>query len=440
MLTQPSPHAQAEPERPGAAPEPIPDQETLQVTRAKVREILDRSHAFRQLPPEERRAIAQQMVRVGSYMANPDGVLREAAPGGPLAEAQERSTARGVRSAADRAASDPGFAGEDFEGGAIREGTEQFGELVGKVDFPAFVGGLIENVFQAIVTSSIEQMRAYGEMLKSVSQSVEDFARENITENNSRDWLVDTYPDVFDIATGEDEFGMAGFGEEATPQPRVVVRGEEPEIRLATVSEDLGLAKPITDLSDPATEARLVRAARLAMAKSRMQLLASMILLGINRIVVTDGSIRAKVVFGMRASDVARRRSKASLHDRQAHSKTSLRFGGGLFAGIFGGGGGSVTRQNHVTTVQSSLDESSASQAQLKAQLSGDVRVNFKSDFLPMEKLATPEMIAAIQGNAAPQPPPALRGSSGETAAGEPGAASPAGGGQRPAGAPAPRG
>jgi hypothetical protein len=52
--------------------------------------------------------------------------------------------------------------------------------------------------------------------------------------------------------------------------------------------------------------------------------------------------------------------------------------------------------------VQSSLDESSTSQAEVKAKLTGEVRVNFKSDYLPLEKMANPAMIAAIQGNATP--------------------------------------
>ena len=59
-------------------------------------------------------------------------------------------------------------------------------------------------------------------------------------------------------------------------------------------------------------------------------------------------------------------------------------------------------RNDHIATVQSSLDETSESQAQVKAQLTGEVRVNFKSDYLPLEKMANPAMIAAIQGNATP--------------------------------------
>ena len=56
----------------------------------------------------------------------------------------------------------------------------------------------------------------------------------------------------------------------------------------------------------------------------------------------------------------------------------------------------------------SAVDETSESKAEVKAKLSGEVRVNFKSDYLPLEKMATPEMIGAIQGNAAPTPPPRM--------------------------------
>ena len=66
---------------------------------------------------------------------------------------------------------------------------QDFRNFVGSVDFPTFVGGLIQNVFQAIVDASIQQMEAYAELLKSVAQTVDQFAADNITMNNARDWM-----------------------------------------------------------------------------------------------------------------------------------------------------------------------------------------------------------------------------------------------------------
>lgn len=381
------------------------DDETLGAVRPAVRDMLLSSPAFRQLSPDEQRALAATMVRVSAYMANPDGVATEAQAlpeTTPLAQAQ----ADPVQELKGRLADDPGFAGADFEGGAIAQGTEQFGRLVRTVDFPAFVSGLIENVFQAIVDSSIQQMRAYGELLANVAKSVDEYARDNITLNNARDWLVQSFPGELSLESSDLGMGFAEGDGEAVAEPRVAATGEDPEASARRVSERLNITPPISDLSDEAQEARLVQEARLAIARSRQQLLASMVMLGINRIVVTDGLIDAKVVFDLRARDVASRKSSASMADREAQrSRAGMSTSyGGWFSPVKASAY-AETQTEHVATVSSSVDEESDSRAELKARLSGAVRVNFKSDYMPMEKLATPEMIAAIQGNAEPRQP-----------------------------------
>ena len=58
--------------------------------------------------------------------------------------------------------------------------------MVNKVDFPGFVGGLIEGVFNAIVKASIDQMEAYGELVANVAKSVDEYMRDNISEGQAR--------------------------------------------------------------------------------------------------------------------------------------------------------------------------------------------------------------------------------------------------------------
>ncbi|MBD1844523.1 hypothetical protein H6F89_14190 [Cyanobacteria bacterium FACHB-63] len=383
--------------------QPWSDSETLNAVRPEVRKVLESSQGFARLSPEEQRQLAQMMVKVSAYMANPEGLAaQELSPdGGVLSTAQADST-DAVR---QRLAKAPGFAGEDFQAGGVRQGVQQFGELVKKVDFPMFVSGLIQNVFQAIVDSSIQQMRAYGELLANVAKTVDQFAQDNITENNARDWLSQRFPGQLEIKTDAMSSGFAEGNDPSTSTPRVTLREdqENPEEALKQISEELQLAKPVTDLSDEAEERRLVLAARLQIARSRQQLLASMVMLGINRIVVTDGLIHAKVVFDMRASDIAGRRATASMYDAQRESATQ-RFGASYSSWLspVSANYESTSSQDHMATVQSSVDETSESKAEVKAKLTGEVRVNFKSDYLPMEKMASPEMIAAIQGNARP--------------------------------------
>lgn len=380
------------------------DDQTLRVVRPQVRKLLEASSGFRALPSEQQRELASTMVKVCSYMSNPDGLAaKELSPrGGVLALANEDP----VEATKRRLSQKPGSTGADFQAGGVKAGVEQFGELVKKVDFPLFVSGLIQGVFKAIVDSSIQQMHAYGELLANVAKTVDQFAQDNISENNARDWLAQKYPGDLGINTDANSSGFAAGGPAPTVTPKVEVTSDDAEASLQKISSDLQLAEPVTDLSDPLEEQRLVTAAKLQMARGRQQLLSSMVLLGINRIVVTDGLIHAKVVFDMKASDVAKRKAVASMYDGD-EQKSSYEASTGFSSWLSPASAqaSAQSSSDHVTTVQSSIDDTSQSNAAVKANLTGEVRVNFKSDYLPMDKMASPQMIAAIQGNAQPIEP-----------------------------------
>lgn len=376
--------------------------QTVEAVRPQVREILTAIPSFAKLNPDEQRQLAGNMVKVLSYIANPNGVVPEAATK-RLVRAQEENAVDATKS---NLAKSPGMVGEKFKAGAVREGVEQFGALVQKVDFPKFVGGLIKNVFQAIVESSIEQMRAYGELIANVAKTVDQFMADNISAGAGRDWLGERYPDALGVEVSSGASAFADDGQPVPPTVQLASRGENSEQRLREISRDLNLDPPVTDVSDANAELRLVTAARLHMAKSRQQLLASMVMLGINRIVVTDGTINAKVVFDMRAEDKAKRRYTASMYDQEAQRyKESVNASYGAWFSPVDVSTSFEGQQEHVATVASAVDETSESKAEAKARLSGEVRVNFKSDYLPLEKMATPEMMSVIQGNSTPYNP-----------------------------------
>jgi hypothetical protein len=377
--------------------------QTLEAVRPQVRELLTSIPAFSQLGTEEQHHLARDMVKILSYIANPNGVLAAAAAPQPAPVARAQADEDPVEATKRSLSKSPGMVGETFKAGAVREGVEQFGALVQKVDFPKFVGGLIKNVFQAIVESSIEQMRAYGELIANVAKTVDQFMADNISVGAGRDWLAERYPDTLGVEVNAGSGGLAVEGEAAPVTTQLIAHGDDPEQRLQEISRDLSIEPPVTDVSDPNAELRIVTAARLQMAKSRQQLLSSMVMLGINRIVVTDGTINAKVVFDMRAQDTARRQYTASMYDRSAqrHRDSISASAGGWFSPL-SISASSENEQEHMATVGSAVDETSESKAEVKARLSGEVRVNFKSDYLPLEKMATPEMMSVIQGNSTP--------------------------------------
>jgi len=414
--------AERPPGRSVAAPPPT-STAAIHAARPEVFQLLMHTPAFLGLPEEERRRIAGDTVRVLSYMTDPNGVNSEIATreasgdlprsgalaSSPVAQAPPVAGALAddpVEATKRQLSESPGFAGKDFQAGAVRQGVEQFGEMVQKVDFPKFVGGLIKNVFQAIVESSIEQMRAYGELIANVAKTTDQFMRDNIGESAGRDYLADAYPDALSVGTGTTADSFAVGDEADQPTSRLEANGENAAVRLAEISREMNVNPPVTDLSEANAELRLVTAARLQMAKSRQQLLSSMVMLGINRIVITDGSINAKVVFDMRASDKAKRNYTASMHDREAQRyKESVKAEYGSWYTPYSASASFEGEQEHVATVGSAVDESSESKAEVKAKLSGDVRVNFKSDYLPLDKMATPEMMSVIQGNSTPYNP-----------------------------------
>ncbi|WP_056657142.1 hypothetical protein [Rhizobacter sp. Root1221] len=380
-----------------AAPAAGLSAEALARVRPQVQAMLMRIPAYSHLTGEEQTRLAHDMVKVLAYIDDPNGVVTAVSEQVPSAEpVLAAAQADANEQTRQNLSKSPGFAGKDFVAGAAEQGVKQFTNLVKSVDFPAFVGGLINNVFRVIVETSIEQMRAYGELVANVAKSVEDYMSENIGEGQGRDYLAQRFPDLLDL-------DIDGDG-----KSKLRIKAEDSEAALGEIQNTLNIpGEKIEDIDDDDAELRLVNGARLTMAKSRQQLLASMVMLGINRIVVTDGSISAKVKFSMRSSDEGKRDYQAAAYDRQTSRNKSVSAFGGSFLG-FGGGSVNVNEQSHVATVSTSNDEASDSKLEMDAKLMGEVRVNFKSDYLPLEKMATPEMIGAIQGNSKPAAPPRM--------------------------------
>ena len=394
---------------PPPASKPVASREAVDAARLAVRGLLQRSSAFGALPEEKRRQLAHDLVKIGSYLAEPDGMRlkRQSPPVRALA--------------GDSSTPQP----QQF-GQATRAGVENLVGLVQGVDFPGFVSGLIQGVFHSIVDSSIQQMEAYGKLVADVSKSLNQFRDDNTTDNQGRDHLIEQFPDIFELSMdGDDGFGNFGGDGNAPPQPKVVVRDDVDErSAVDRLNRSLPLDKPLSGLDDDLVEALLVPAARTQLATGRQQLLATMVMMGINRIVVTDGKISAKVVFDFHATDSRKyafgrtdiQHEKDNYGNLQMTSTYSGDYEGKSEGGSYSKTADSEDRrdgsyyakgnykysQQPVVKLMSTQRLMDDSQLQTKAQLTGAVEVNFKSDYLPLEKMANPENIAAIQMNAQP--------------------------------------
>src|SRR5262249_14281700 len=136
--------------------------------------------------------------------------------------------------------------------------------------------------------------------LENVTKTVDEFMQDNISDNQARDWLQQRYPDHIRVQDG-----------------KAVVKDGADEKPMPNFQADLKLASDAS-LDDSAIEEKLVPAARRRLAESRLQLLSTLVLMGVNRIVITGGKIRATMGFHIDTRDRAREEHASDLDLRVA--------------------------------------------------------------------------------------------------------------------------
>jgi len=353
------------------------------LVHAQVEALLESSAAFHDLPPARRKRMTQDLEKIAAYTAAlvHEEWQQSKALGQPRVVRRRETLA--VPQAATQSAPVLAQAGKQppQDAFAPRAASQVAGvtrDTLNAIAFPTFVADLIKGTFQAIVNASIQQMEAYGTLLANVAKTVDQFMADNISDNNARDWLANAYPSHFKIE-------MSGDGAKVAVRDGAESAGK-PDFRgTLGLDEDVGL-------SDEAAEEKLVPAARRYLAKSRHQMLSTMMLMGINRIVITSGRIYAKMGFQIDSHDTGAAES-ASQFDFKHQNKLS--FGGGL-GGFLGGPSGSQTTS---VAYVSSKKANSSDSIDVKADLTGEVELKFKSDYFPMERFAKPELMSLVMGN-----------------------------------------
>jgi hypothetical protein len=261
------------------------------LVHTQVQALLESSPAFYDLTTDRRSEMSSNLEKIATYTAaliheewaqskllGQTPVLRETSVV-PVPLAQKQPAAGALAKTAQ----------ENFSPRAASQVAKVTRDTLNAIAFPTFVADLIKGTFQAIINASIQQMEAYGTLLANVAKTVDQFMADNISDNNARDWLANAYPSHFKVETSDEG-------------ARVKVRDGSDERGKPDFRGTLGIQEDV-DVSDEAAEEKLVPAARRYLARSRHQLLSTMMLMGINRIVVTSGRIAAKMGFRIQAQD-----------------------------------------------------------------------------------------------------------------------------------------
>lgn len=279
-------------------------------------------------------------------------------------------------------AADEGTAEPPNPQGMRKQATETIaqraGALLDEVDFVDFVAGLVHGTFDAIVDSSIRQMESYADLVSAVAKTVDQFTEENVSLNQARDWIVQQYPEdvALDLSAAPKVF----------PKP---VADDPEELRSPAWLRDYQLEGE--ELTPELLEETIVPRARLKIGQSRQQTLATLVLLGLNRVVVRDGTITAKLRFRAAAADKAK-----------VEYAVSSDPGGSKW-------GSRGTEYQATSTKVSTVGVNVQSDAELRAELTGEVKINFASETLPLDRFADEARRTMLERRAKPSQAPAVK-------------------------------
>ncbi|MBD2206937.1 hypothetical protein H6G33_31170 [Calothrix sp. FACHB-1219] len=234
----------------------------------------------------------------------------------------------------------------------ITQAGNNFANLVDKVDFPGFVRDLLVGVFDANLDANERQMEAYTKLLKEATKGVNEFAKD-VTDMDALIKMVET--------SGGYSLGPPNLGGDGLP-----------------TLIDTTTKQPV-DTNNNSIQAKIIEA-KMALAKEKRTMLRETILMGVSRLVVEKGIIRAEVEFQINAS--------ATTNDTSNDTKTSNTSVGGSarVGGKVGAWGAEASTNFSRTSSQVSIATSNATtKTDASAKLKGFVEIQFKSDYFKLD-------------------------------------------------------
>jgi len=321
--------------------------EVLDEVRRSVHGVLSRAPVYAAASPEKKRELAKGLVDLGVVAA---GLMNAERKSREKLRNRSRRSARVARAQS---------AGDQLGMQATRAAAGTLTGLRDALDFPTYVGSLITGVFQAILNSSTTQIGSLSELVDGVGVSAEDYAS-SVDDSEVARWLVGKFPKW--LKAGE------------SPDSVEAVPGIDLEEHAAEIQRVLGAE---ADASDPSA---LLDSARLKMAQDKQKTLATMIQMGLQRIVVDEGRIHASMDLRVDAQSGSQE-AKASREDWRVNAGASGSFG-------YGPWGASVSASTSVGQVHSDAQLTNE-QIGARAGLRSSVELAFRTDQVPLDKVAS---------------------------------------------------
>lgn len=254
-----------------------------------------------------------------------------------------------------------------------------------EIGFPEFTAQLITDTFNAITTSYMEQTAQYIGVVQAVSQTLQDYL------NNTAD-------DISADEIGAFLLGIAGVNDDALNFLLGDSTAATPSLsatEAAVINNAVSLPLAAGPSTPPASSGNLnntkkqtiAQAIARRIANNKYDLLQTMVRQGVLRLYVDNGVIETRLTFTTYGQSVS---SSSKTNRKRLEANAASGFGAaGGFGGIIGstvngfgaaGGFGKSSSSLAVSTSQASQRDVTGS----RVQIFGRVRLNFKTDLLPL--------------------------------------------------------
>lgn len=335
--------------------------------RGAIRDSLTAAQGFDSLGDGDRREIANALVRIAhaAQLFEADSAPEKRAP-----------VATGMN------------AGEHYSGTAVAGVAGTTHAVLRAISFPRFVAELINGIFRAMVDTNQQQLQQYVELVRGVSQSLDGFASTGgSSDDPAKRWIADQFPQSFRIEEPEAPDPRDIPDPEDTPDPvRLIPVGAPPTVDAVRAALNL---EP--DTAIPGTDAQqLIPFVRSSLARNRQQMLATMVQMGMQRIVIDSGRIAASMRFHIDAQSAAREQEHSGFDTR-----TTI---GASASGGFGFWSASASVNSTIGYVRTD-DVTTNESTNVSADLDSSVELHFRTDQVPLDRIASQNTVERLRLN-----------------------------------------
>lgn len=254
-----------------------------------------------------------------------------------------------------------------------------YAKQIEEIGFPEFTTKLVGDTFDALIAANIRQQQAYIELLQATSKSLTDYINDTKDDITPAE-IVQLFSAILpprDNATDDAPTAVVVGGTLSGGE-----NGEAAQLNKAlaitdgstTSNDNVATGGNITEQKYQA----LVEAAAKRIAANKYTLLQEMVRLGMLRLVVTDGTIETRLNFRAYGSDYfAKHTSDAT---RSSFSVRAQAQTGGLVSAWVKASASTAYTTMRVQTTNTSERSSSS----VDVQMMGGVKINFRTDYLPV--------------------------------------------------------